>query len=142
MAAVTLAPRVLRGLCALGLAAFCIRCGSSAAPEAKAPDSDNESADAEGSPADSDEEEEEEAGADGSAEEPAARADPCADGSCFACGTGFCPPGFYCDESAQGGPGCAWLPACAPKMTCSCIEREVSGCACSESGGAPHLTCS
>jgi hypothetical protein len=131
---------VLRGLCALGLAAFCIRCGSSAAPEAKAPDSEDESADAEGSPADEDEEEE--GGAEGPAEEQARPADPCADGSCFACGSGFCPPGFYCDESAQGGPGCAWLPACAPKMTCACIESEVSGCSCSESGGAPHLTCS
>ena len=131
---------MLRGLCALGLAAFCLRCGSSATPEANAPHSENESADADGSDADT--EEEAESAADGPAEEPAARADPCADGSCFACGSGFCPPGFYCDESAQGGPGCAWLPACAPKMTCSCIESEVSGCSCSESGGAPHLTCS
>jgi hypothetical protein len=121
------------------LAAFCIRCGSSATPEAKAPDGENESAGEDEPEADNDEEEE--GSADSPAEEPAASADPCADGSCFACGSGFCPPGFYCDESAQGGPGCAWLPACAPKMTCSCIEGEVSGCSCIESGGAPHLTC-
>jgi hypothetical protein len=117
-----------------------LRCGSSPTPEAKSPDaSESEAGDEPEEASDTDADDSDASDAADAA--PAAPADPCADGSCFACGTGFCPAGFYCDESAQGGPGCGWLPACAPKMGCGCLDGVMSGCTCSESGGAPHLTC-
>jgi len=46
-------------------------------------------------------------------EKPQTAARRCADGTCFACGAGYCPTGFYCDESAKGGASCSWLPSCA-----------------------------
>ena len=39
----------------------------------------------------------------GSEDEPAARVSRCGDGTCFECGAGLCPKGFYCDEKASGG---------------------------------------
>src|SRR5687767_11041340 len=33
----------------------------------------------------------------------------CDDGTCTLCGSGICPTGWYCDESAPGGSACAWL---------------------------------
>ena len=129
--------RFLRALCLLGLVVINVRCGSSPAPEPKS------TVERETTVSDDSEEAEEESSsaAEGASDDAPPPRQPCDDGSCFACGAGFCPAGFYCDESAQGGPGCAWLPACAPAVTCACLETAFSGCACSERGGAPHLSC-
>src|SRR5262245_31432126 len=43
-------------------------------------------------------------------EEPAvAKRAACDDGTCTQCGDAQCPIGWYCDESAKGGPACGWL---------------------------------
>jgi hypothetical protein len=52
----------------------------------------------------------------------------CDDGTCTLCGDAQCPIGWYCDESAKGGPACGWLPECAKKPTCSCVKRVFSDC--------------
>lgn len=66
----------------------------------------------------------------------------CSDGTCFVCGEGLCPQGFYCDAGAGGGPACSWLPECADTATCGCIEKVLgSGCSCDDSGDGPHVTC-
>ncbi len=81
------------------------------------------------------------------ATEPAAQAESggaasCSDGSCFECGKGFCMTGFYCDEAAEGGAACSWLPSCAKKASCDCVERALgAGCRCKESGGAVSVSC-
>ena len=127
---------------ALGCAFAALSCGGSGTPEAEAPSElgaaeSSEGRDhAESSDAEAEAEGSEEAGA-----APSGESDPCADGSCFACGSGQCPAGFYCDESAAGGPGCSWLPECAPKSSCACLGRVLSGCSCSESNGGPRVTC-
>jgi hypothetical protein len=65
----------------------------------------------------------------------------CADGSCFDCGEGICPTGYYC-EAAHGAPAaCGWAPSCAQKPTCSCLAPLVKGCSCEEKNGAPLVTC-
>lgn len=122
------------------LAVGVLSCGSSAAPEAKAPESESEAADSDGEPGSDASSDESDGEGDASADV-TAPSSTCADGSCFACGSGVCPAGFYCDESAQGGPGCSWLPTCAPKASCACIERVLTDCSCSESDGAPHVKC-
>lgn len=66
--------------------------------------------------------------------------DPCADGSCVACGEGICPAGFYC-EKAKGRAGCAWAAACADKPSCSCLAPHVKGCACEDKGGVAFVSC-
>src|SRR5688500_3063523 len=58
---------------------------------------------------------------DEAASEPPALA--CADGTCTPCGDGLCPNGWYCDETAKGGAACSWLPECAKKPGCACVER-------------------
>ena len=63
----------------------------------------------------------------------------CADGTCIRCGEGECPLGFFCDESAKGGPACAWLPECAQKPACACVERVLSG-SCEEKDGGVYFT--
>ena len=79
---------------------------------------------------------------DEAAPAPAARRNLCEDGTCFRCGEGICPTGFYCDEGAQGGAACSWLPSCAARASCACIERALgSGCSCQESGGGPKVSC-
>ena len=66
----------------------------------------------------------------------------CEDGTCSPCGTGVCPSGWYCDESASGGPACGWLPQCAQKSSCACLAGKLgSGCKCSEQGGGLHVSC-
>ncbi|HWZ91054.1 MAG TPA: hypothetical protein VNW92_19470 [Polyangiaceae bacterium] len=66
----------------------------------------------------------------------------CADGTCSPCGTGMCPTGWYCDESASGGPACSWLPQCAQKSSCSCVASALgSACKCVEQDGGLHVTC-
>ena len=81
---------------------------------------------------------------DAPVEEEAPKAGTCDDGTCSACGSGLCPAGWYCDESAAGGPACGWLPACATTRaaTCGCITAKLgSGCSCSEQSGGLHVTC-
>ncbi|HEV8244180.1 MAG TPA: hypothetical protein VGP93_00290 [Polyangiaceae bacterium] len=75
------------------------------------------------------------------ADEPAAKRDPCEDGTCSSCGSGICPSGWYCDESAKGGPACGWLPDCASKLSCGCVSRVFSSCSCQEKSGGVHVTC-
>jgi hypothetical protein len=65
----------------------------------------------------------------------------CSDGTCTPCGDGLCPNGWYCDETAKGGAACSWLPECAKKPGCACVERALSGCSCEERDGGPHVTC-
>jgi hypothetical protein len=70
-------------------------------------------------------------------------ADACADGSCFECGAGFCLAGFFCDEGAEGGAACSWLPSCPARASCDCIERVLGpGCKCQKSGGGVSVSCS
>ena len=64
----------------------------------------------------------------------------CADGSCFECGEGVCPVGFYCQKSG-GTAGCAWASECAQKPSCACVGPLSTGCSCEERGGVPHVTC-
>jgi len=66
----------------------------------------------------------------------------CDDGTCSPCGAGVCPSGWYCDESASGGPACGWLPRCAQKSSCACLTSKLgAGCKCSEQDGGLHVTC-
>jgi hypothetical protein len=65
----------------------------------------------------------------------------CDDGTCSPCGDALCPSGWYCDESAPGGPACGWLPECAGKATCSCVKRAFSGCSCEDQSGSAHVRC-
>jgi hypothetical protein len=74
-------------------------------------------------------------------EKPQAAARRCADGTCFACGSGYCPAGFYCDESTKGGASCSWLPTCAGKSGCACLSRALSGCKCETADNGPHVRC-
>lgn len=86
----------------------------------------------------------EETSAEASEESEAASEAPapaCSDGTCTPCGDGLCPNGWYCDESAKGGPACGWLPECAKKPGCACVERALSGCSCEERDGGQHVTC-
>jgi hypothetical protein len=63
-----------------------------------------------------------------------ARKAACDDGTCTPCGDAQCPLGWYCDESAKGGPSCGWLPECAKKPTCACVKKVYSG-SCEERAG-------
>lgn len=66
----------------------------------------------------------------------------CDDGTCFTCGDGICPTGFYCDRSAPGGPACSWLPACAKEASCSCVQKTLgSGCSCNAESGGVYVYC-
>ena len=74
--------------------------------------------------------------------EEAPKAALCDDGTCSACGAGVCPKGWYCDESASGGPACGWLPRCAQKSSCGCLSGALgAGCKCTEQSGGLHVTC-
>jgi hypothetical protein len=67
----------------------------------------------------------------------------CDDGSCFACGEAVCLSGFYC-AIGKAGHGCAWLPSCPGKPTCSCLAgamREDPGCTCEEKEGGIFVAC-
>jgi hypothetical protein len=74
-------------------------------------------------------------------EDPAPQRMSCDDGTCSPCGDSFCLSGWYCDETAQGGPACGWLTECAEKPSCSCVTSVFSGCSCEEKGGGVHLSC-
>jgi len=77
-------------------------------------------------------------------DEPSAPAAPpraaCDDGTCSPCGDALCPTGWYCDETAPGGPSCGWLPECAQKAGCACVKKAL-GCACEEKAGGAHVSC-
>jgi hypothetical protein len=78
----------------------------------------------------------------GSGEPSAPRRPSCEDGTCFECGSGICMTGFYCDDGAQGGAACSWLPDCAGRASCACLKRALgSDCECEERGGGVHLKC-
>lgn len=67
----------------------------------------------------------------------------CSDGTCIVCGSGICPAGFFCDESASGGAACSWLPDCAAAPSCGCVKNVLgSACACEERGGGVFVSCS
>ncbi|HYQ01231.1 MAG TPA: hypothetical protein VER96_21315 [Polyangiaceae bacterium] len=123
------------GSCAYGL--VLAACGGGAAagsePPAKAPQATSRT---HAEPA----ADSEEAAVEPEAEAPKAAL--CDDGTCSPCGAGMCPSGWYCDESASGGPACGWLPRCAQKSSCACLTSQLgSGCKCSEQGGGLHVTC-
>lgn len=63
----------------------------------------------------------------------------CDDGTCTSCGAGHCPIGWYCDESAKGGPACGWLPECTKKPSCACLKRILGG-SCEERGAGLYVT--
>ena len=65
----------------------------------------------------------------------------CSDGTCFTCGDGICPAGAYCDQDAEGGAACAWLPECPGEATCGCITGQLSECSCDDSTGGPVVSC-
>ena len=79
---------------------------------------------------------------DSPAEEEAPQPGLCDDGTCSTCGSGMCPTGWYCDESAKGGAACGWLPQCTEKSSCGCLTKVLgSGCSCAERGNGLHVTC-
>lgn len=63
----------------------------------------------------------------------------CDDSTCFSCGEGLCPTGFYCDDGAKGGPACGWVPSCS-RASCDCIAKALGGVRCETTGGGPHVT--
>ncbi|HEY4106397.1 MAG TPA: hypothetical protein VGM44_21000 [Polyangiaceae bacterium] len=117
-----------------GLALLLAACGGAEATDApaKAPQQSHERAAADDSGED-----------DSPAEEDSAPPrSACDDGSCSPCGNGLCLTGWYCDESASGGPACSWLPQCAQKSSCGCVTSTLgSGCKCTEQSGGLHVTC-
>lgn len=110
-------------------------CGSDASTrEARSPEDVGEDGDEDGATA------EDEGGE--SPEDAPGPAASCEDEACFPCGTGFCLAGWYCDESSSQSPACSWLPECAEKAGCGCIERTLgSACRCQDEGGGSHVTC-
>jgi hypothetical protein len=84
----------------------------------------------------------ERASEDESEEESAPAPPSCDDGTCFRCGAGICPKGFYCDEDASGGAACGWLPSCAEEATCTCVKQTLgASCRCEEQGGGVSVDC-
>jgi hypothetical protein len=81
--------------------------------------------------------------AGGAEDEPGGPALPsCDDGTCFRCGDGICPSGFYCDEDAKGGAACAWLPSCAESASCACVKQALGvSCRCQEQAGGISVSC-
>src|SRR5262245_30809143 len=90
----------------LGLALLAA-CGGGAAPPAESPHETSSSEKPASSAARDDDESESSAEPESA---PAAAA--CNDATCFSCGSGYCPTGWYCDESGSGGAACSWLPDC------------------------------
>ena len=67
----------------------------------------------------------------------------CDDGTCFACGDGICPTGFYCDTN-KGVTGCAWIPSCVKTPSCDCLKPTLprdQGCKCEDRKGVAFVTC-
>ncbi|RYE91515.1 MAG: hypothetical protein EOO75_08730 [Myxococcales bacterium] len=65
----------------------------------------------------------------------------CADGSCFECGEGICPVGFFCETAGSATPACASSTTCAQRPTCACLGAQIKGCTCEDRGGVPHVKC-
>ncbi len=119
------------GIALTAAAALLGACGGSPAPEAQSPepttDSATDTASVESEDAD---------------EAPAKPAPRCDDGTCFECGEGLCPQGFYCDRDAAGGPACSWLPNCAKTPTCACLKKTLGKtCTCEDGTGGPSVSC-
>ncbi|HMR05227.1 MAG TPA: hypothetical protein PKA88_05605 [Polyangiaceae bacterium] len=75
-------------------------------------------------------------GSEAAEESPATPESRCQDGSCFVCGEGLCPKGFFCDQKAAGGAACSWLPECAAQPTCACVSKVLADdCSCAEKSG-------
>jgi hypothetical protein len=114
-----------------------ISCGGGGGSKPAESASGSEEGDTRGSAEDGDE--------GGAEAEEAATAAPrrmsCDDGTCSPCGEGFCLAGWYCDETAKGGPSCGWLRECPEKASCACLNRVFSTCSCEEKTGGVHLTC-
>lgn len=120
--------------------ALALACGSGGgAPEAQSAD-DATAAETSESEADSGASE---AGAEtSSAQSESASGSACDDGTCFPCGDGICPAGWYCQDDAKNGAACSWLPDCAERGECGCITRVLgSGCACEQREGGAHVKC-
>lgn len=119
----------------LSWVALCMGCGSPPAPEQPPTRVSNSDGDEAASTSLVD--------GDPLGDEPAPneRTDPmarCEGGQCFQCGGSICPEGFYCDS----GNGCAWLPQCTgSRLSCECLEAELQGCRCDNSGGHPTVRC-
>ncbi|HQP39599.1 MAG TPA: hypothetical protein PLI95_30655 [Polyangiaceae bacterium] len=67
----------------------------------------------------------------------------CDDGTCFSCGDGVCPSGFYC-ETNKGTTGCASNLACPKSPSCDCLRTSLSKdprCSCEDRKGVAFVTC-
>ncbi len=122
-----------RTLCALFLALGLSACGGSSSeansPESGKSGSDSSSGDSGWS------------GDESGTESSGPTGPDCSDGTCFECGDGICPKGAYCDQDADGGAACAWLPECSGAPSCGCITGVLSSCSCDDSSGAPLVSC-
>ena len=124
----------MRG-CAWKVGRFGVACGGGSTPEPATA----ESSDGETSRASRDSEGDEPSSSAGDADEaPVAKKAACDDGTCTLCGEAQCPTGWYCDESAKGGPACGWLPECAKKPTCACVKKAFPG-GCEERNGGLYV---
>ena len=103
-----------------------VACGGGSTPEPATADSSD--SDERGASRDSDDDEPSSAASSDDDAAPVAKKPACDDGTCTLCGDAQCPTGWYCDESAKGGPACGWLPECAKKPTCACVKRVFSDC--------------
>ncbi len=113
-----------------------VACGGGSTPEpATAESSDKEEHRAS---RDSDGDDETSSSSADADEAPAAKKAACDDGTCTLCGEAQCPAGWYCDESAKGGPACGWLPECAKKPTCACVKKAFPG-GCEERNGGLYV---
>ena len=111
-------------------------CGGGSTPEAVSPDSSD--ADERRRSSDSESDESSSSSHEDSDEAPVAKKADCDDGTCTPCGEAQCPIGWYCDESAKGGPACGWLPECAKKPTCACVKKAFPG-GCEERNGGLYV---
>jgi hypothetical protein len=118
----------------LALALLLPQCGGAGGAEPKTATTESERhGDAKGDEGSGDSESD---GESASAPEEKAHGPSCDDGTCSLCGTGICPAGWYCDESAPGGAACAWLKECAEKATCGCVTKVLgASCKCRDESG-------
>ncbi|HEY6726146.1 MAG TPA: hypothetical protein VI197_19055 [Polyangiaceae bacterium] len=128
-------PRHAATIVALGAWLFASACGGSTQAPAKGADDSEANAEDGASGASP-------AADDGASGDPGPTGPDCSDQTCFACGASMCPVGFYCDEKANGGPACGWLPECAETASCACVTGVLgSSCSCDDGAGGPHVAC-
>jgi hypothetical protein len=121
-------------LVSLLLVAVLPQCGGAAGPEPKAAGAEDSESSDRSKGADEGESDKNDEGP--SAAEEKSHGPSCDDGTCSLCGSGICPAGWYCDESAPGGAACAWLKECAEKATCGCVTKVLgSSCKCRDESG-------